>query len=143
MPLHLLKLAVGIEALSDLAARQESRLAEMAASKQKPELIHVTRHMPRRSAELLDGGSLYWVIKGFIAARQRLLEFRPLVRDGIARCGLVYDPELVPVQLRSHRAFQGWRYLDGKDAPPDQARRGSDPELPEALKRALSSLGLL
>ncbi len=109
----------------------------------QPELIHITRHRPKRAAELLDGGSLYWVIKGFICARQRLIEFRPLVRDGIAQCGLVYDPELVPVALRPHRAFQGWRYLDEKDAPPDQARRGNDSALPEELKRALSALGLL
>ncbi|MGB8278952.1 MAG: DUF1489 domain-containing protein [Methylovirgula sp.] len=143
MPLHLLKLAVGIESFSDLAVRQESRLKDMARRKQKPELIHITRHMPRRSAELLDGGSLYWVIKGFIAARQRLIEFRPLVRDGIAQCGLVYDPELIPVAMRPHRAFQGWRYLEDKDAPPDQARRGGDPDLPDDLKRALSALGLL
>lgn len=143
MPLHLLKLAVGIESLSELGARQEQRLAEMARRKQKPELIHVTRHMPRRGAEVLDGGSLYWVIKGFIAARQRLIELRPLVRDGVPQCALVYDSELVPVALRPHRAFQGWRYLEDKNAPPDQARRSNDPDLPDELKRALSSLGLL
>jgi hypothetical protein len=143
MTLHLIKLAVGIESLSDLAACQAMRLAELARRQQTPELIHITRNKPKRSAEVLDGGSLYWVIKGFVVARQRLLELRPMTRDGIAHCGLVYDFELVPVALRPHRAFQGWRYLDGKDAPPDQSRRGDGPDLPEALKRELSLLGLL
>jgi hypothetical protein len=143
MPLHLLKLAVGIETLADLAAWQTSRLAEMVRAKQKPELIHVTRHMPKRSAELLQAGSLYWVIKGWICARQKLTELRPVMRDGIAHCGIVYEAELVPVALRPHRAFQGWRYLESKDAPPDQTQWDGNVELPEALKRELSSLGLL
>jgi hypothetical protein len=143
MTVHLLKLCVGIETLSELVAWQEKRLKEKARRKQTPELIHITRHMPKRAAEVLDGGSLYWVIKGWICARQTLLDLRPLVRDGIAHCGLVYDPELVPVQLRPHRAFQGWRYLDAKDAPPDLVPGSTAAELPEELKRELSSLGLL
>jgi len=142
MPLHLLKLAVGIESFADLAARQQQRLEEKARAKQTPELIHVTRFMPKR-AGVLDGGSIYWVIKGFITARQRLSAFRPLMREGVPHCGLVCDPELVPVALRPYRAFQGWRYLEEKDAPPDLAQRDADPTLPEALKRELAALGLL
>ena len=143
MPLHLIKLAVGIETLPDLVARQAARLAEMAQRGETAELVHITRNKPRRGAEVLDGGSLYWVIKGFIVARQRLIELRPLARDGIAQCGLVYDLELVPVALRLHRAFQGWRYLAGKDAPPDHAQASAGAELPDELRRALSALGLL
>ncbi|QXX73845.1 DUF1489 family protein [Methylovirgula sp. HY1] len=143
MPLHLIKLAVGIETLPDLVARQAARLAEMAQRGETAELIHITRNKPRRGAELLDGGSLYWVVKGFIVARQRLTELRPMVRDGSAHCALVYDRELVPVALRPRRAFQGWRYLEAKDAPPDQIRQGDGPELPDELKRELSALGLL
>jgi hypothetical protein len=143
MTLHLLKLAVGIDTLSDLATRQQQRLAEMARRGETPELIHVTRNTPRRSAEVLDGGSLYWVIKGWICARQKLLDLRPMARDGIAHCAMVYDSELIPVALRPHRAFQGWRYLEDKDAPPDLARRSDDSELPDDLKRELSALGLL
>ena len=143
MTLHLLKLAVGIETLSDLAAWQEQRLADMVAAKQKPELIHITRHTPKRAAEVRNGGSLYWVVKGWICARQRLVELRPVARDGVAQCALVYDPELIPVALRAHRAFQGWRYLDDKDAPPDQMRGSNDPALPDDLKRELSALGLV
>ncbi len=143
MTLHLLKLCVGIDSLSELAAWQSKRVQDMTRAKKKPELIHITRHMPKRKVEVLDGGSLYWVIKGWICARQRLLDLRPVDRDGIAHCGLVYDPVLVPVQLRPHRAFQGWRYLPSEDAPPDQALGSMAAELPEALKRELSSLGLL
>ncbi|MGO9132436.1 MAG: DUF1489 family protein [Methylovirgula sp.] len=143
MTLHLLKLAVGIDSFSDLAARQQARLADLTRAKQNPELIHITRHMPKRADELLDGGSIFWVIRGFITARQRLVAFRPLMCDGVPHCALVYDVNLVPVALRPHRAFQGWRYLEEKNAPPDQAQRGDDPELPEDLKRELSALGLL
>ncbi len=143
MPLHLLKLAVGAESFSDLSAKQQARLKEKAKIKQKPELIHITRHMPKRSDELLDGGSIYWVVKGYIMARQRLVEFRPMTHEGVPHCGIVFDPELVAVGIRPHRAFQGWRYLAPKDAPPDQTRRGGDAKLPEALKRELAALGLL
>jgi hypothetical protein len=143
MTLHLLKLCVGIDSLSDLADWQAKRLQEMARAKKKPELIHITRHMPKRKEEVLNGGSLYWVIKGWISARQRLLDLRPVDRDGSAHCGLVYDPTLMPVQLRPYRAFQGWRYLPAQDAPPDQPHGTVDAEMPEALKRELSSLGLL
>ena len=77
---------------------------------------------------MLDGGSLYWVIKGQIAARQKLKELRAVKRNGVPHCGLVYDKELIPVSPRPRRAFQGWRYLDDKDAPPDlspgQGRQG-------------------
>jgi hypothetical protein len=86
----------------------------------KQELMHVTRQTPRRADELLDGGSLYWVIRGSIAVRQRLIDIRPArAQDGIPRCALVYDPELVPTLRRARRPFQGWRYFNPDDAPPD------------------------
>lgn len=149
MSLHLLKLAVGIESLSDLAARQAQRLSERVARNQTPELIHVTRHMPKRVEELLDGGSIYWVIKGSIAGRQRLLEFRALPRDGMARdgmaqCGILYDRKIVPVIRRPHRAFQGWRYLAIKDAPRDLAKVSKGAAaMPESMRRELRELGLM
>jgi hypothetical protein len=143
MTLHILKLAVGIETLSGLVARQEKRLAEMKRAKQKPELIHITRNRPKRAAEVLEGGSLYWIVKGWIVARQKLLELRPVTRDGIACCAMVYDRSLIPVALRPHRAFQGWRYLEGKGAPPDIAKSGHGADLPEELRRELVALGLL
>lgn len=143
MTLHIIKLSVGSENLDDLASWQKQRLRELKAAGRKPELIHVTRQMPKRADEVLDGGSIYWVIKGWIVARQRLLELRPLKRNGVPHCGLVYDKKLVPVEGRQRRAFQGWRYLDPKDAPPDRKSGGGDDHLPPELRRELAALGLL
>ena len=98
---------------------------------------------PKRADEVLDGGSLYWVIKGQIAARQKLKELRPVKWKGEPHCGLVYDKELIPVSPRPRRPFQGWRYLDPKDAPPDLRQAKGAKGLPEALQRELASLGLL
>ena len=141
--LHLIKLCVGISTLEELGDWQKRRLAEKKKKGQKPELIHVTRMTPKRGDEVLAGGSLYWVIKGQIAARQRLLAFREVKKNGIPHCGLVYDKELVPVVARPRRAFQGWRYLEEKDAPADLARTKGAKGLPEALQRELAALGLL
>jgi hypothetical protein len=141
--LHLIKLCVGVESLEELRDWQKRRLAEKKKKGQKLELIHVTRQTPKRADELLDGGSLYWVIKGQIAARQKLIELRPLVREGVPHCGLVYDKKLVPVLRRARSAFQGWRYLDPKDAPADVVAGKGGKGLPEALQQELAALGLL
>ena len=141
--LHLIKLCVGCDSLQDLAGWQKQRLKEKRAKEQKTELIHITRQMPKRADELLAGGSLYWVIKGQIAARQRLLELREVKKEGVPHCGLVYHKELVSVRPRPRSAFQGWRYLDPADAPPDLAIAKGDARLPEALRRELAALGLL
>ncbi|MEZ0224989.1 MAG: DUF1489 family protein [Alphaproteobacteria bacterium] len=144
MSLHLIKLSVGSESLADLGAWQKQRLKDMKAKGKRPELIHITRQMPKHADELLDGGSIYWVVKGWIVARQRLIELRPMKRDGVPHCGIIYDKKVIPVQWRQRRAFQGWRYLTAKDAPPDRkGAQSGDDELPEALRRELAALGLL
>lgn len=143
MTLHLIKLCVGVETLDDLARWQTERLAELKAKKKPLELVHVTRQTPKRVDELLDGGSLYWVIKGQIAARQALVALRPLVRDGIPHCAIVYEPKLVATVRRAHRPFQGWRYLPAPDAPPDARDLKGASGIPEALKAELAELGLL
>lgn len=143
MALHIIKLCVGCDSLSDLADWQKQRLKEKRAKGQKPELVHVTRMMPKRADEVLDGGSLYWVIKGQIAARQTLLELRAMKWKGEPHCGLVYHKDLIAVSPRPRRPFQGWRYLEDKDAPPDLARSKGAKGLPEALQRELAALGLL
>ena len=144
MPLHLIKLSVGPESLSDLESWQKKRLQEKKRAGEKPELIHITRNTPKRGDKILEsGGSIYWVIKGWIVARQQLLEFRPLTRDGVPHCGLVYDRQMVHVRLRPHRPFQGWRYFEGKDAPPDVKKGSGEQDLPEEMRRELSALGLL
>jgi hypothetical protein len=141
--LHLIKLCVGIASLEELGDWQKRRLAEKKKKGQKPELIHITRQTPKRSDELLAGGSLYWVIKGQIAVRQRLLAVRDITHDGVPHCGLVIDKKLVPVLRRGRAAFQGWRYLAPEDAPPDVKLPAGGKGLPEALQQELAALGLL
>ena len=142
MSVHLIKLCVGVETVDELARWQAGRIKELKKKKRPLVLMHVTRQTPKRAEELLDGGSLYWVIKGQIAVRQKLLALKPVMRGGVPHCGLVYDPKLVATARRAHRPFQGWRYLNAKDAPPD-ARDLKGLNIPEALKVELAELGLL
>lgn len=135
--LHLMKLCVGCDSPADLDAWQRARWPEGPAR-------HVTRMWPRREAELLAGGSIYWVFKGVMQARQRLLGLEEVTgEDGIARCALVLAPGLVRTMPLARRPFQGWRYLKGEDAPPDLPEgRESEPALPPEIARALSEMGL-
>jgi len=142
MTLHLLKLCVGVDSIQELVDWQTARLKERKKRKLPPVLMHVTRQMPKRAEELLDGGSLYWVIKGHIAARHRILELKSVTKNGTPHCGIVYDPKLIATVRRFRRPFQGWRYLEANDAPPD-ARDLKGKNLPEALKLELADLGLL
>ena len=145
MTLHLIKLSVGTDSIEDLEDWIKLKLKERKKRRQKPERIHTTRMFPKRVDDLLDGGSIYWVIKGEILCRERILDLRQTVgKDGISRCQLVLDPKLVPVRPRPFRAFQGWRYLEANDAPPDLARVGrGTAKLPEPMRRELRELGLL
>lgn len=145
MPLHLLKLCVGAESISDLEEWIEERMALERRLGRPEEQTHTTRMVPKKIEEILEGGSLYWVIKGQISARQRLSDIRPFTDgDGIGRCHLVMEPVVVPVEPRPCRPFQGWRYLADKDAPRDiDGRSGDLGEMPEALRRELAGLGLL
>jgi hypothetical protein len=142
MTIHLIKLSVGPESLSQLVAWQAERLAERAKKGQAAELVHITRQMPKRREELLEGGSIYWVIKGWLCARQRLIDLRPLTIDGVTHCGLIYAPEMIRVRPRQTRAFQGWRYLQAADAPPDLALHGMG-EMDDALVKQLAEMGLV
>jgi hypothetical protein len=145
MPLNLIKLCVGCDSIKDLETWIKQRLKEKKQRGLKPERVHTTRMVPKRADELLDGGSLYWVIRGQILCRERLLDIRPFVdRDGIGRCHLVLAPKLILVEPRPFRAFQGWRYLDGKDAPRDLDRAAPGARsMPEDMRRELRDLGLL
>lgn len=139
MTLHMIKLSVGSESVETLAGWQRERLRNHGR------LWHGTRMTPRRQEELLDGGSIYWVIKGLIQARQRLIGFDFLLEAEDNRTTmLLLDPELVPVEPRRHRPFQGWRYLEPEDAPRDLARGESTGEdLPPEMLAELRDLGLL
>ena len=141
MTLHLIKLCVGADSIADLADWQKQRAAERKKNGGTGEVMHLTRMTPKRAEELLDGGSLYWVIKGQIAARQRLKALKPVTREGVPHCALVLERKIVPTVPRRFRAFQGWRYLEPKDAPGDLS--GSRAGMPEKLRAELTELGLL
>ena len=139
MPLHMIKLCVGVSEISRLAAFQKRRL------EREGRVFHVTRMTPRRAAELLDGGSLYWVMAGMIMARQRITAIEPFAdEEGVRRCRLILDPVLAPVVPQPRKAFQGWRYLKPQDAPADLERAAHDGEAPpEDMRRDLGDLGLI
>jgi len=143
MVLHLIKLAVGVDDVDHLAELQARRLAQARAENRAPVLRHVTRHAPRRGEELLEGGSLYWVIRGWVRVRQRLVDLDPVVGEGVRRCALVLDPVLVRTVPRAHRPFQGWRYLPEAKAPPDAADASGAADVPEHMAAELRELGLL
>ena len=139
MTLHLIKLAARATGVDDLVNWQ-SYVRETHG-----DLFHTTRMMPKRVNELLDDGSIYWVIKRKIRVRQNILDIQPFTDEaGIKRCHIFLDPELVATRQQARRPFQGWRYLPTTDAPEDMpmAAEGDD-ELPEHLKAELMALGLL
>jgi hypothetical protein len=145
MALHLIKLCVGCDSVRELEDWIRTKLKERKKRRLAAEHIHTTRMVPKRADELLAGGSLYWVIRGEVLCRQRLVAVRPFVdKEGIGRCRLVLEPKVVLVEPRPCRAFQGWRYLAAKEAPRDLDRAAPGAaRMPEALRRELSELGLL
>ena len=140
-PIHLIKLSVGTEDVGDLAAWQAQPRAQTADGLPR----HVTRMWPRRESEVLDGGSIYWVIKGVVLCRQPILRLDEYSGpDGIRRCAIVCRPGLIRTAPAPRRPFQGWRYLDPGDAPPDlDPARAEETPLPPALSAALADIGVI
>ncbi|MCB8879318.1 DUF1489 domain-containing protein [Acidisoma cellulosilytica] len=136
---HLIKLSVGIRDVDHLRAAQRERALS------DPPLRHRTRHGPKRREEILDGGSIYWVIAGMVQARQRVLDIESApYEDGSAATAFVLDPNLVLVEPRPTKPFQGWRYLNRNDAPQDLGEPGeAGADLPPGLRLALRELCLL
>ncbi len=132
MPLHLIKLCVGVDTVDDL---------ERWVSTRKKRQTHVTRQTPRRGEEILAGGSLYWVIKGVVQCRQTVLGLEACERDGVASCRIVLEPKLVRTEPALRRPFQGWRYLTDADAPADLKTGEGGGDLPADLQRKLIELG--
>ncbi|MBR7619673.1 DUF1489 domain-containing protein [Phenylobacterium sp. 20VBR1] len=131
MALHMLRLCVGCDTIEDLLAyHQDTR---------EPWLLH-TRMSPKRADELLDGGSLYRIFKGMILCRQQILGVRTVGEHPNARCEITLDPEIIRVAPTPRRAFQGWRYFDPKDVPPD-LDTSADGEIPMELARQLREAG--
>jgi hypothetical protein len=145
LTVHILKLSVGIDDVEHLASVQKRRLALKRRAGEPADLLHVTRSFPRRADEVLDGGSIYWVIRGVIRVRQKIVDLRDAVNEaGKPACAIVLDPELVQTRRRTFRAFQGWRYLKPEDAPPDLTAGEPDTEeLPDDMAVELRELGLL
>lgn len=144
MTVHIVKMAVGIESVDHLIDVQSERLrqAQMAGG---GVLRHLTRNTPRRAEEVLDAGSIYWIIKGYIRARQPITDFgEAMGRNGRPRCALILDPKLVRTELVPHRPIQGWRYMEPLAAPEDLSRRSSaKTSMPDEMEAELRALGLL
>jgi hypothetical protein len=138
---HLIKLSVGTETVEGLADWQANRRAQAEDGHPR----HVTRMWPRRGAEVLNGGSIYWVIKGMIQCRQQIVRLDEVIgSDGIRRCAIVLHPDLIRTQSSLKRPFQGWRYLSPDDAPTDLPKaRGEEEPLPTELNQALAEIGVL
>lgn len=139
--INLIKLSVGTETVEGLEAWQSTKRAQSPDGYPR----HVTRMWPKRSNEVLNGGSIYWVIKGVILCRQKILRLDEQIgADGIRRCSIVSDSKLIRTQSSLKRPFQGWRYLKVDDAPPDlpKGRHEEDP-IPVELNRALAEIGVL
>lgn len=155
--MHLIKLCVGVESAEHLAALEAARLEALRAAGKPAELVHRTRQMPRqRDAILAAGGSLYWVIKGAVLARQKILDLREetgamgtVGNSGDGKfCGIVLAPELVATRPQPRRAFQGWRYLNPEDAPADIGIAsahggGAEEAIPEVMRAQLTELALI
>ena len=144
MALHILKLAVGAESLDSLRAWTERSAAAAQASEGRAVVRLSTRMAPKRVDEVLDGGSLYWVIRGAIQARQPIVGFEPFKdAGGVGRIHIVMRPEVVAVRPRPSRPFQGWRYLRAQDAPADWAINDFDDAIPPEMRRELMELCLI
>jgi hypothetical protein len=139
--INLIKLSVGSESVDSMTIWQAMPQA------QGPDGLprHITRMWPKRSAEILAGGSIYWVVKGLIQCRQHILRLDEITgSDGIRRCAIVLEPLLHRTQSATKRPFQGWRYLKPEDAPPDLPEgRETEDVLPMDLNRALAEIGVL
>jgi hypothetical protein len=138
MALHMLKIAVGVSDLVELRALQKER------RKERGFYAFYTRNMPKREDEILNGGSIYWVIKGQAQARQRIKGFKPIVNQrGRPAVLVTFEAKVTPTQWRPHRAFRGWRYLDSKDAPKDLPKGAKAKGLPPKMEAELRELGLI
>lgn len=143
--MHLIKMAVGAEHIDHLREWQEQRREEAREKGLPPVARHITRNTPKRAEAVLAAGCMYWVIGGYIRVRQRIIGLDPAGGEGLPRCAIALDAVLVPTVPRRQRPFQGWRYLDPRDAPPDldAVIGGTGDALPEALAAELRDLGLL
>ena len=146
MALHMLKMCVGINSVAQLRERQGERLGRLEAAGQPARLAHWTRNFPRRAAQILDGGSLYWIIRGQVRVRQRITSLDCLKAEGTGkRCAIILDADLIETVLQPRRPMQGWRYFEPEDVPADLSP-GAAAEaaaMPVEMAEELRELGLL
>ncbi|MGI8839666.1 MAG: DUF1489 domain-containing protein [Caulobacteraceae bacterium] len=135
MTLHLIKLCVGCDSVDELLAWWRGSHA-----RGRPWIMR-TRQTPRRAAELIDGGSLYRVYRGFVLSRQRILAVETVGAGAAARCEVTLDETVMLTAPTPRRAFQGWRYLAGAGAPADLHEAGRGEAMPLELARQLRDLG--
>ena len=142
---NLVKLCVGITAVGQIEQLQATRRRESSENGRLPVNIHITRNKPKRSQEIIDHGSLYWVIRRQIRVRQRIIRVDDLEDlEGKKRCGLILDPQLIRTEHRAYRPFQGWRYLEQSDAPLDlTSNQEAGVGMPSEMEEELRELGLL
>ena len=145
MTLHLVKLAVGCEGIAHMRAFQTARYQGREVPGRTGEIWHRTGITPRRGEELLAGGSIYWVVKRAVQVRQRTIELRSVAcPDGVQRCEIIMDRDLVQTRPQPRRPFQAWRYLYGSYAPPALASVTVDLEkIPFEMRSALLELCLI
>ena len=138
--INLVKLSVGSENVDSMSDWQATRAAQTDDGLPR----HVTRMWPKREAEILQGGSIYWVIKGAVQCRQRILRLDEVIgTDGIRRCAIVLEPAVYRTETALRRPFQGWRYLKLEDSPADlRNQSASDDSLPVELATALAEIGV-
>ncbi|OJX53904.1 MULTISPECIES: DUF1489 domain-containing protein [unclassified Devosia] len=142
--IHMIKLCVGVATLEELESYREERAHWWGADYGENVHVHRTRTMPRRRAEMEGQASIYWVISGVIRCRQLILRLAEAVdSEGLACCDIIMAPDLVRVSPRPKSPFQGWRYFDPKDVPPDLGKDGSAEEGDPELALELSKLGLI
>lgn len=141
LKIHIVKICVGATNVEDLWLSQERKLKNQPRSK----ITHITRMRPQRENELLKDGSIYWIFKGYILARQKIISLEKIRGiDGVMRCGIVLNPEIQLTQPVKRRPFQGWRYLKDEEAPKDLGEFVPGvAEIPGSLKIALSDLGIM
>ncbi|MFP7570133.1 DUF1489 family protein [Marivita sp. S2033] len=138
--INLIKLSVGSDSVEQMEDWQKNR----SRQRRDGQYYHLTRMWPKREAELVNGGSIYWVVKGFLQARQRIIRLDEMIGDdGIRRCAIVLDSEIIRTSIAPKRPFQGWRYLKPEDAPVDLGKaRQNDDALPAELAGALAEIGV-
>lgn len=146
MTVHILRRAFHVDSVEELVQDQKQRIEAERAEGRPRRLYQRMRVTPTRAEEILDGGSIYWVIKGYVRARQRVLEIEPRTdSEGRKRCFLRLDPKLVPTVLHPLKPRRGWRYLEDAEAPPDRTKSAKEDggELPSEMADELRELGLL